>query len=129
MMSVFRSMLDLMVPLVLVTPEPTAAQQPANMPETFTGRNASASPDAPELNFRIHSPPAESRANHRFLSAGVCAASLCEMPSLRRGRRSHHRSELQHPAADGLVGNVRVRAGEEIFDVSVAQREPQVDRQ
>src|SRR5215469_6592840 len=66
MMSVFRSMLDLMVPLVLVTPEPTAAQQPANMPETFTGRNASASPDAPELNFRIHSPPAESRTNYRF---------------------------------------------------------------
>ena len=30
---------------------------------SFTGRNASASPDAPELTVRIHSPPAKSQAN------------------------------------------------------------------
>ena len=38
-----------------------------------------------------------------------------------------HRSELQHPAPDGLVGDVEPSLGEEILDVSVAEREPQVD--
>src|SRR5215469_1417600 len=37
----------------------------------FTGRNASASPDAPKLKFRIHFPPAVSRANQWFPSSGA----------------------------------------------------------
>src|SRR5262249_20618687 len=48
-------------------PSPTTAQHslpggalPPYRGRSFTGRNASASPDAPELNFRIHSPPADS---------------------------------------------------------------------
>src|SRR5215472_2192950 len=48
-------------------PSPTTAQHSfpggALLPyrgRSFTGRNASASPDAPELKFRIHSSPAES---------------------------------------------------------------------
>src|SRR5499427_5953004 len=47
-------------------PSPTTAQHslpggalPPYRGRSFTGRNASASPDAPELNFRIHSPLAE----------------------------------------------------------------------
>src|ERR1700752_5226138 len=59
-------------------PSPTTAQHslpggalPPYRGRSFTGRNASASPDAPEPEVRIHSPPAESRANHRFLSGGA----------------------------------------------------------
>jgi hypothetical protein len=37
------------------------------------------------------------------------------------------RSELQYPAPDGLVGDVEPSLGKEILDVSVAEREPQVD--
>src|SRR5262250_1295672 len=49
-------------------PSPTTAQHslpgsalPPYRGRSFTGRNASASPDAPELKVRIHSPPAESQ--------------------------------------------------------------------
>src|SRR5437868_10127201 len=49
-------------------PSPTTAQHSlpggALLPyrgRSFTGRNASASPDAPELEVRIHLPPAESQ--------------------------------------------------------------------
>ena len=51
-------------------PSPTTAQHslpggalPPYRSRSFTGRIASASPDVPELKVRIHSPPAESRAN------------------------------------------------------------------
>jgi len=56
-------------------PSPTTAQHslpggalPPYRGRSFTGRNASASPDAPELEVRIHSPPGESHANFRSLS-------------------------------------------------------------
>src|SRR5215472_12924908 len=59
-------------------PSPTTAQHSlpggALLPyrgRFFTGRNASASPDAPEPKVRVHSPPAGSRANHRFLTGGA----------------------------------------------------------
>src|SRR5215470_13263304 len=57
-------------------PSPTTAQHslpggalPPYRVRSFTGRNASASPDAPELKFRIHFRPAVSRANHQFLAS------------------------------------------------------------
>jgi hypothetical protein len=34
---------------------------------------------------------------------------------------------LQHPAADGFIGDVRPTLGQEILDVSVAEREAQVE--
>ena len=37
-----------------------------------------------------------------------------------------HRSKLQHPASDGLIGYVEPALGEEILDVSVPEREAQV---
>src|SRR5262249_2896143 len=59
-------------------PSPTTAQHslpggalPPYRGRSFTGRNASASPDAPELKFRIQFPPAKSHANFRFLSGGA----------------------------------------------------------
>jgi hypothetical protein len=50
---------------------------------------------------------------------------------LGRGRRRRkppgdHRSELQHPAPDGFVGDVEPTFDKEILDVSVAEREAQV---
>jgi hypothetical protein len=38
-----------------------------------------------------------------------------------------HRSELQHPAPDGFVGDVEPTFREEILYVSVAEREAQVE--
>jgi hypothetical protein len=79
-------------------PSPTTAQHslpggalPPYRGRSFTGRNASASPDAPELEVRIHSPPAESRANHWFLSSIV------------GHRRSH-----SCPAAQALLSTSKV---------------------
>jgi hypothetical protein len=37
------------------------------------------------------------------------------------------RSELQHPAPDGFVGDVEPALGEQILEVSVAEREAQVE--
>src|SRR5690349_17284609 len=55
-------------------PSPTTAQHslpggalPPYRGRPFTGRIASASPDAPEREVRIHLPPAVSHATHRFL--------------------------------------------------------------
>src|SRR6478736_5837087 len=60
-------------------PSPTTAQHslpggalPPYRGRSFTGRIASASPDAPELEVRIHSPPAESQAN---FGTDVCQES------------------------------------------------------
>src|SRR5216684_1758735 len=38
-----------------------------------------------------------------------------------------HRSELQHPASDGLIGYVEPALGEEILDISIAEGETQVE--
>jgi hypothetical protein len=38
-----------------------------------------------------------------------------------------HRSKLQHPASDGLIGYVEPALGEEILDVSIAELETQVE--
>ena len=55
-------------------PSPTTAQHslpggalPPYRGRSFTGRNASASPDAPEPEVRIHLPPADSQSLARFL--------------------------------------------------------------
>ena len=42
-------------------------------------------------------------------------------------RPRDHRSELLHPAPNGFVGDVEPALGEEILDVSVAEREAQVE--
>ena len=59
------------------SPSPTTAQHSlpggALLPyrgRSFTGRNASASPDAPELKVRVHSPPGESLRTFRPGAAG-----------------------------------------------------------
>ena len=72
-------------------PSPTTAQHslpggalPPYRGRSFTGRIASASPDAPEPKVRIHSPPADSlslfrsrfRRSRTRLSARVCADGL-----------------------------------------------------
>ena len=72
-------------------PSPTTAQHslpggalPPYRGRSFTGRIASASPDAPEPEVRIHLPPADSlslsrsrfRRSRTRLSARVCAAGL-----------------------------------------------------
>ena len=38
-----------------------------------------------------------------------------------------HRSELQNPAPNGFVGDIEPTLGKEILDVSVAEREAQVE--
>ena len=43
---------------------------------SFTGRNASASPDAPELKVRVHLPPAESHVRTRAARVGMAASCL-----------------------------------------------------
>src|SRR6476620_1756147 len=80
-------------------PSPTTAQHslpggalPPYRGRSFTGRIASASPDAPELKVRIHSPPAASqeRNSHRVQSTqiisegnrtGIAGASRCHHPT------------------------------------------------
>jgi hypothetical protein len=58
---------------------------------------------------------------------------LVQMPSIARARTAppqpprDHRSELQHPAPDGFVGDVEPTLGEQILNVSVAEREAQVE--
>jgi hypothetical protein len=41
--------------------------------------------------------------------------------------RLMHRAEFRHPAPDGFVADVEPALGEQILDVSVAQREAQVE--
>ena len=59
---------------------------------------------------------------------------LVQVPSVARARAAppqpprDHRSELQHPAPDGFVGDIEPTLGEEILDVSVAEREAQVSQ-
>jgi hypothetical protein len=58
---------------------------------------------------------------------------LVQMPSVARPRTPpsqpscDHRSELQHPAPDGLIGDVEPTLGEEILYVSITEREAQVE--
>jgi hypothetical protein len=83
-------------------PSPTTAQHslpggalPPYRGRSFTGRIASASPDAPEPEVRIHLPPAESlslsrirfRRSRTRLSARVCAAGLASGSAETRDRR------------------------------------------
>jgi len=53
------------------------------------------------------------------------------MPSIARARAPpplrDHRSELQHPAPDGFRGDVEPTLGEQLLDVSVAERKAQVE--
>src|SRR5215475_11241752 len=75
-------------------PSPTTAQHslpgsalPPYRGRSFTGRNASASPDAPEPEVRIHSPPAESRTNvDRGLRIGRYwgGEDVCREPGMQR---------------------------------------------
>ena len=57
---------------------------------------------------------------------------LVQVPSSVRLRASgpqpacDHRAEGEHPAPDGLVGDLDAALGQELLDVSVAEREPQV---
>ena len=83
-------------------PSPTTAQHslpggalPPYRGRSFTGRIASASPDAPELEVRIHLPPAASPANP------IVAADLGRSPD----RASAHGrvSVTRRPAADERV--------------------------
>src|SRR5262250_3091086 len=110
-------------------PSPTTAQHSlpggALLPyrgRFFTGRNASASPDAPERKVRIHSPPAKSRANHRFPSAVPMAdvglsrraaltsravnsnKSVIAGPSLLQRRHPPIRFTKVQPFPDSLLG-------------------------
>src|ERR1700747_3302190 len=82
-------------------PSPTTAQHslpggalPPYRGRSFTGKIAPASPDAPELEVRIHLPPAGESANPRplsgpFLSPGAkrTPPSNCLPPHVRRQRR------------------------------------------
>jgi hypothetical protein len=44
------------------------------------------------------------------------------MPQVPRNRRS----EIANPAPDCFVGNIQSRLGQQVFNVPVAQREPQI---
>src|SRR5215472_617998 len=70
-------------------PSPTTARHslpgsalPPYRGRSFTGRNASASPDAPEPEVRIHLSPAVSHANHRFLGEWCAAAERNRLAGL-----------------------------------------------
>src|SRR5205814_4113792 len=67
---------------------------------------------------------------HSVAGIRTTISSRCQR-SLGRGRRPRSRraitGQLQHPAPDGFVGDVEPSLGEEIFDVSVAEREAQVE--
>ena len=58
---------------------------------------------------------------------------LVQMPSIARARAAtpqpprDQRAELQHPAPDGFVGDIEPTLGQQILDVSVAEREAQVE--
>jgi len=79
-------------------PSPTTAQHslpggalPPYRGRSFTGRNASASPDAPELEFRIHFPPAKSLQTFRISSAKALASIVARslgMTSLSSARKT-----------------------------------------
>ena len=76
-------------------PSPTTAQHslpggalPPYRGRSFTGRNASASPDAPELEVRIHSPPAESPLRTSGLLAASRNRAGSQRPLKRPGRRT-----------------------------------------
>ena len=69
----------------------------------------------------IH-PPA-GNPNHHFIQVPSIAWAGAAPPQPPRD----HRAELQHPAPDGFVGNVEPALGEEILDVSVAERKAQVE--
>jgi len=77
-------------------PSPTTAQHslpggalPPYRGRSFTGRIASASPDAPEPKVRIHLPPAESRANFispHWTSSAAAVLNLLEKARCPRSR-------------------------------------------
>jgi len=109
-------------------PSPTTAQHSlpggALLPyrgRSFTGRNASASPDAPELKFRIQFPPAESRANFqpgwatkRRTSVSKPAASVAVC------RRQVAWRHLGNPESKGRgrsseVGDLHVQRGAKVL--------------
>ena len=58
---------------------------------------------------------------------------LIQVPSIARPETAppqpsrDHRSEFQHPAPDGFIGDVEAPLGEEFLDVAIAQREAQVE--
>src|SRR5215471_4636503 len=58
---------------------------------------------------------------------------LVEVPAIAGPRTAaakpsrDHRAEFQHPTPDGFVGDVEPPLGEEFLDVTIAQREAQVE--
>jgi hypothetical protein len=65
--------------------------------------------------------PAHQRVTKTLGGGGAnvaCPSQLSQTPR-------DHRSELQHPAPDGFVGDVEPALGEEILYISLAQREAQ----
>jgi len=77
---------------------------------SFTGRNASASPDAPELEFRIQFPPAESQQTFGSCAryeTGAAAASSGD----RRRRLSPRRALCDPPRRRDLACSVERRLG------------------
>jgi hypothetical protein len=61
--------------------------------------------------------------------AGDANHHLVEVPAIARPRTApaqpsrDHPSEFQHPAPDGLIGDVEPPLGEEFLDVAIAQHE------
>jgi hypothetical protein len=93
------------------SPSPTTAQHslpggelPPYRGRSFTGRNASASPDAPELKFRIYFPPAKSPRNIVPRCAGRDPACI-EITSFRPGEDL---DRVKRVAEMGLVRAVPV---------------------
>ena len=95
-------------------PSPTTAQHslpggalPPYRGRSFTGRIASASPDAPELDVRIHSAPAGSqRRTWTFASRAAAEARplVREKLPLRAARTNSFRAVRFSLAFDGVVG-------------------------
>jgi len=67
--------------------------------------------------------PLAGNPDHHFIQVPSIARAGTALPQPPRD----YRSELQHPPANGFVGNVEPAPGKEILDVSVAEREAQVD--
>jgi hypothetical protein len=67
------------------------------------------------------------------LLAGDPDHHFVQVPSVARATAApskpsrDHRSKLQHPASDGLIGYVEPAVREEILDVSIAEHERQVE--